>query len=404
MYYFLLHQGFALSQTHDLNYYLGEGTINSPLIKEYSSQLQRLRIDSLLILAGRKIAVTASGQIMIAPIIDGYGYDEAITNQGQYTAIAGIRKPILQKNYYTAQLNRGRVRNDSLFSRSILSRREVEKAITDQYLNTYDTLSQIKFQEQTINSLENQLKLLAPLVKSGIYLQTDYLTLQLQIQTEKITDQLLHDGYRSGIYTLNALCGIPDTTIIEIDKPDLRWKASSSAMNPILYLFSLDSSSIEGSKNLLHYNYVPRLNLFGDAGYQAIPADASFKKFGFSAGITMDWNIYDGGQRNLKLQQLTIQQLSISAYRRYYSLQQSLQFINLDKKFQSINSIIIQWQDQLNNMNQLMAMRRQQLFSGQLSAIDYLAALRDYSGLGQKLNNALMEQQRIISEHNYLVW
>jgi hypothetical protein len=55
-------------------------------------------------------------------------------------------------------------------------------------------------------------------------------------------------------------------------------------------------------------------------------------------------------------------------------------------------------------MNQLMQMRRQQLVSGQLSVIDYLATVRDYRDVLKRLNDAVILKQRIISEHNFLVW
>lgn len=395
---------FSFSQSRDLNFYLTTGVQNSPLMRDYTSQLQRNKIDSLLILAGRKIVISATGQIMIAPIINGYGYDEAITNKGQYTAIVGVKKSLFQKNYFAAQTAQVRLRSDSLLTNQLVSQRTLEKSIADQYLNSYDTLLQIKFQEQTIASLENQLSLLEPLVKNGIYLQTDYLTLKLQIQTEKINLELLREGYRSTLYTLNALSGVFDTTVYEIPPPNLIWKTSTYSFNPSLRLFSLDSLSIEASKKLLRYDYVPKLNLFGDAGYQAIPDDPSLKKFGFSAGISFDWNIYDGGQRNLRLQQLIIQQQTGQFYRNFYRTQYSLQLADLEKKFQNSNSIITQWQDELVEMNKLMLMRRQQLVSGQLSIIDYLASLRDYRDLQKKLNDAVIQQQHIINEHNYLVW
>ncbi len=227
----------------------------------------------------------------------------------------------------------------------------------------------------------------------------------MQIKTEEINLELLQDEYRSGIYTLNALCGIADTTLIEIATPALTLKdASTYSINPNLFLYALDSTAIEASKNLLRYNYVPRFNLFGDAGYNAIPDNPSLKKFGFSAGASLDWVIYDGGQRNLRLQQLTIQQATISSYRSYYSFQRSLQLADLDKRLKSIAFVINQWQDQLNDMNKLMTMRRQQLVAGQLSVIDYLIAMRDYRDIIRKLNDSRMQQQHIINEHNYLVW
>jgi hypothetical protein len=59
----------SFSQSRDLDFYLAAGIQNSPLLKDYSGELQRAELDSLLILAGRKIVITAAGQVLIAPVI-----------------------------------------------------------------------------------------------------------------------------------------------------------------------------------------------------------------------------------------------------------------------------------------------------------------------------------------------
>jgi len=401
---FALSHHCSFSQSRDLNFYLEQGIQNSPLLKDYSNQLQQKKFDSLLIRAQKKISVSANGSVMIAPIINGVGYDEAITNQGQYSAVVGANYSPFQKNMVGAQLKSVGLQSQMITVNKKLSERELEKAITDQYLTGYSGLSQIKFEEQTIASLENQLNLLEPLVQHGIYLQTDYLTLQLQIQTEKINLQQLKDDYRSNLYALNVLCGIADTTTLDLEKPDLIWRVPTAYSNPKLLMYSLDSSSIAASRDSLRYNYVPKVNLFGDAGYQAVPTNFSVNKFGFSAGVSVAWNIYDGGKKNLKMQQLSIQQETANYYKSNYSTQLSLQLADLNKKLENSNSIVSQLQDQLNNMKKLISLRRDQLEAGQLSVIDYLSTIRDYRELNKNLNDALIKQQQIINEHNYLVW
>jgi outer membrane protein TolC len=135
---------------------------------------------------------------------------------------------LLQKNFISAQIGQTRLRSDSLQTKQIVSQRELEKAIIGEYLSSYDTLSQIRFEEQTLAQLENQLSLLEPLVRNGIVLQTDYRALEIQVQTEKINIRLLKSSYRSSLYSLNALCGIPDTTVLEMAQPDLAWKTSTT--------------------------------------------------------------------------------------------------------------------------------------------------------------------------------
>lgn len=392
------------SQSRDLNFYLQNGIANSPLLKDYSNLQQQNRIDSMLVLAQKKISVSVDGLVQIAPVINGIGYEEQISNRGQYAAVVGANQPIFQSKMVNGQLNSVHIQSQMISANQKISQRELEKAITDQYLTSYHSISEMQFQQQTISSLQNQEKILKELVNSGIYLETDYLTLQLQIQTEKINLKQMQDDYRSNLYALNALCGIADTTTLQIEKPDLVWKGASTNANPNLLLYSLDSFSIEASKDLLHFNYVPKVNLHGDAGYMAIPADFSVKKFGFSAGVSLAWNIYDGSKKNLQMQQFSVQQSTYSFYKSNYSLRLSMQLADLEKKLQSSNEIISQWQNQIKDMNKLLSMRRDQMESGQLSMIDYLLLIRSYRDLQKNLNDAEMKQQQIISEHNYLLW
>ncbi|MFI5135304.1 MAG: TolC family protein, partial [Chitinophagales bacterium] len=393
--FFMMSYVASFSQSHDLNYFLQNGIQNSPLLKDYSNQLQQKKIDSLLVLAQKKISVTADGLVQIAPVINGIGYEEQISNWGQYSAVVGVNQPIFQNKMVNSQLNGVQIQSQMISTTQKISQRELEKAITDQYLQSYHGLSEIKFEAQTISSLENQLNILDQLVKSGIYLETDYMTLQLQIQTEKINLSQLKDDYRSNLYALNALCGIADTVTLEIEKPDLVWKGSSTYVNPNLFLFSLDSSSVEASKNLLHFNYVPKVNAFGDAGYVAMPTNFSVKKFGFSAGVSLAWNLYDGGKKNLQMQQLSVQQSTFSFYKSNYSLQLSMQLADLEKRLQSSNEIILQWQNQIKEAGKLLTLRRDQLESGQLSMIDYLILMRNYRDLQKNLIDATLKQQQI---------
>ena len=77
------------AQTHSLDYYLGQGLKNSPLLKDYANQVQSGRIDSLLVLGGYKPQVGITSQVLIAPVGNHFGYDEAITNGARTADIGG---------------------------------------------------------------------------------------------------------------------------------------------------------------------------------------------------------------------------------------------------------------------------------------------------------------------------
>ena len=68
------------AQQKNLDYFLTQGIQNSPLTKETNNNILLNRIDSLRILATYRPQVNGISNNSYAPIINGYGYDEIITN------------------------------------------------------------------------------------------------------------------------------------------------------------------------------------------------------------------------------------------------------------------------------------------------------------------------------------
>ena len=79
-----------------LDFYLEQGLINSPLLKENSNAITLNRLDSLLNIAINKPYVQAIGQYLYAPAGANWGYDQSTTNGGQYTGLdSGEPEPAL---------------------------------------------------------------------------------------------------------------------------------------------------------------------------------------------------------------------------------------------------------------------------------------------------------------------
>src|SRR5476651_2707238 len=91
------------AQVRSLDFFLQEGVKNSPLLKDFQGQLQSTKFDSLKLRAMRKPQVDASALIMVAPVFNGYGYDQAISNGGAYEALAGVSQGFLTKKIYAPQ-------------------------------------------------------------------------------------------------------------------------------------------------------------------------------------------------------------------------------------------------------------------------------------------------------------
>ena len=76
--------------SQSLDYYINLGLQNSPLLKDYQNQISSGTIDSLLMRAYQKPQVDENSQIWYAPSNSHYGYDEAVTNGGNYSSLVGV--------------------------------------------------------------------------------------------------------------------------------------------------------------------------------------------------------------------------------------------------------------------------------------------------------------------------
>lgn len=405
VFFLLLKLNPAFSQTHDLNYYLLQASQNSPLLKSYSNQLEAVHYDSLLILANKKLQIAGNAEAMEAPYGNHFGYDTNITNKGLFEALISEKLSLFQKNKIATQIHSTHLQSQQLSNSYLIDARDLQKAITDQYLVTYGDLSLITNEKTIINSLVKEDTILKQLMRNAIFAQSDYLNFQLEINSENRQLQSFDAAYYNDLIQLNILSGIDDTSTVIITKPDLTWKTNYSLKSdPKWFQFQIDSLKNENAKSLLAFNYKPQIALFADEGLNAVQIPGIYNHFGLSAGISLSWTIADGKQRSLNLQKLNIEENSIAVNKSFYEKQNAMQIYSFEKQREQNQNLISGLQDNMKSMNQLLSMRKEQLENGQLSIIDYLSNLRDKISLQKQLTDALLQQQQIISDHNQLVW
>ena len=81
--------------------YINAAMANSPTLKDYYSQLGQNRIDSMIEGSVFKPQVAMSGVAMYAPTYGQFGYDEAISNGGEYAAIVSVTQQIAPRKQVT---------------------------------------------------------------------------------------------------------------------------------------------------------------------------------------------------------------------------------------------------------------------------------------------------------------
>src|SRR4051812_39680328 len=93
----------SIAQTKSLSYFVDSSIKNDPRLYENRNLIVSNGIDSQIIVAANKLQLTGSGNAYYAPVIRGYGYDVAITNGQQLSALVALNKQVYNKRNLSLQ-------------------------------------------------------------------------------------------------------------------------------------------------------------------------------------------------------------------------------------------------------------------------------------------------------------
>ena len=400
--FFLLSFVFVNAQQKSLDYYINQGLSNSPLLKDYQNQIKSNMVDSLLVKAANKPKIETDAQILIPPYGKNFGYDEAITNGGNYSAVVGISQNLLVKKNNANAYENISLQSKSALNNSKITEQQLKKLISSQYLDAFTTYNEMLFAKQVLDLLNEEDKLLKQLAEKGVYKQTDYLSfiIEMQSQEGEVTQQQI--DYRQSLYDLNYLCGINDTAFIVLSDPQIiQTKNLVFENSPLFQKFKLDSLINLNSQNAISLNYRPSLGWFADMGFNSISPSNVYKNFGFSFGLNFKMPIYDGKQKDMQIQKLKINDDSRKNYEDYYKKQYSLKIQQLNKKISSYDILAAQINKQLISIESLIKINKLQLNTGELSITDHILTIRNYIETKHQLNVLQLEKMQTITELNY---
>ncbi|HEX7457954.1 MAG TPA: hypothetical protein VF301_05940, partial [Ginsengibacter sp.] len=196
------------AQTKSLSYFVDSSIKNNPQLYEYRNLILSNSIDSQLIVAANRFQVTGSGNAFYAPVINGYGYDVAITNGQQLLALVTLNKQVYNKRNLSLQFKNLQLQRDSLQVTSSITTKDIKKSVITQYITTYGDQLQIDFNNEVIALLANEESILKKLTEKNVYRQADYLSFLVTLQQQELTRSQLLVQYKNDYATLNFLAGI----------------------------------------------------------------------------------------------------------------------------------------------------------------------------------------------------
>ncbi len=392
----------SYSQEKDLNYFLQKAQNNAPLLTDLKNQINVSKLDSLLFRASNKPQLTGNISANYAPVINGIGYDNVVTNGHVVSGLVGVNKKIVSQSAINSQADSYRLIKEALILNKKVALKDLDKAIIAQYISASGSLEQINYNSKIEDLLKKETSILKKLTQNSVYKQTDYLLFSSTAKQQEFTVLQYHQQYQNDLSLLNYLSGEVDTTNVILKKPIIALEPIQKNDKSIfLKQFEMDSLKIQIQNKLIDFKYKPQLSLLADAGYISSFAVSPYKNFGVSVGLGMSIPIYDGGQRKLLHQKNEESSNTNLAYKGAFKRQYNQQLQMLHQKLNQFSALEKQLHSQLVITNTLVDAYKKLLLTGDVQITDYVIAIGNLITLNNTISQNNSSKLQIINEINY---
>ncbi|SMB95264.1 hypothetical protein SAMN00120144_1902 [Hymenobacter roseosalivarius DSM 11622] len=376
---------------------------NSPLLADLRGQVAQNRLDSLRRVAQNRPLVVGSAVAVAAPALGSFGYDQAITNGGNYGAVVSATQPLFNRtvlrNDYQTLANQGQ----ALRNTGRLSVLDLRRTVTDQFLTAYAAGQQLSYNQELLAQLNQQDVLLRRLVNGGLFKQTQYLSYYLSVRSQEVAVQQARQAYRRELGALRYLCGLTDTTLRPVAAPAPPRPQALAGLGSITQRqYTLDSLRLVLDRRTVDLGYRPRVNAVLDAGLQSASLLAVGRRLGVSGGLQLVVPIFDGHQRQLAYQRLAVAEQIRRGYRTFLSAQRQQQYQQLQSQARANEALLASLRAQLRVANALVAAGRQQLATGDIAILDYLQLISSTRAFQFGLTQVETERLRTLYALDYL--
>ena len=383
--------------------YIRSGLKSSPLLYDIKNQKLAGKLDSLLLIAAYKPQINQISQVSYPPTGPGWGYDESITNGGNYSSVVNITKPLFIKKQISGQLQSLALISQGLKVNESITLIDLKKSITAQYITAFNDYGQNQFNHSLLDLLNDEVKTVKTLVDKGVYQLTDLMNLQVLIGAQKIMISQSYIQLTNDIALLNFICGISDPSEPRLIKPEISVRNDfSPESSPLFVQFRIDSLKNINSRHLIDLNYRPKIGIFADAGFNAIVPENIPHNMGTSFGINFSVPIYDGKQRKLQYDKINLAENTRSYLQRFYTSQYKLQHDQLANQLKLTENLINEISKQLSQQERLIALYRVELEKGLVRFLDFMAVVNSYSATQNTFLGSQMNRLQIINQMNYL--
>ena len=390
------------AQKNQLDYYINQAISSSPLLKDYQNQAATAAYDSLLILLGYRPQFTASALGMYAPVVKGWGYDQAITNGQNVNALFGVSQQIPNRKTLHSQFETLQIQNQVLFNTSSITQQDLRKTITAQYITAWAGLQTLQFNTEINDLLIKEEVILKKLTQSNVYRQVDYLAFLVTMQQQELQIKQQSIQYRYDVAGLNYLSGIKDTAAIVLQDPLLSLSPLPELNNSIFYKqYVLDSLKLVNSRTLVDINYRPKLTLAADAGFNSSLNVTPYKNIGTSFTVTATVPLNRYKQKQIEYNKIRLSEKTLAGNKDFFLRQRDQQLAQLYQQLNATEELIKDINKQLKYTQSLIDVNEKLLNAGEVKITDFILALNNYITAKNLIAQNTVARLQIINQINY---
>lgn len=402
-----------------LDYFLNQAEVNTPTLKENRNLLKIGELQNAIIQAQNKaFQVNVTSDVLVAPFFNSngkaidvtttpsanaIGYDVSITNGGLYSAQINVMKNLFNQAITDRLLFQNKLQNNSILLTSEELKHNLTKTITDAYIVAYQLQLQESFTKDILKDLENRLQVVELMVKRAVLMESDYLLLQLDIDSKKLELQQIQNSLKVAINQLYILSSVPVGNTESLDVPTI---TAITNPNSLFYQkkFENDSLQLLANQNVFESRYKPQVSAYANTGLNASEIPNIYRKIGASAGIRLTIPIYDGNQRKYNAQQSLLKEESLEFYKENSKIQMENNLESIRQQISQNEITLLLLEKQLKKQENILEIYKGKLVQGQVSIVDYLTVIQNY-----KLNvytKLQMQTNRwlLLSQYNYINW
>ena len=165
--------------------------------------------------------------------------------------------------------------------------------------------------------------------------------------------------------------------------------------------FRIDSLKLKNSDALIEFNYKPKVNLYADGGYLTSFAEQAYKNFGTSFGVNITVPIYDGKQKKMQHDKVSIAEQTRQNYRNYFKKQFGQEIAQLSQQLNATQQLINQTAPQIKYTETLIEANRKLMETGDARMADYIIAIGNYLTAKNIVTQNIIHQLQLINQINY---